>query len=113
MIDCFGGPFFIRNDKITIINMNNVNLYPGVVLVKDKSQIRKVYKLNEDDILEILSEHLAKKSKFDTFRSRSLLIGEAEKDSRLISVIRDIEDVEIRVLDLEEIDKRTEFNGDH
>ena len=84
-----------------------------VVNVKEIHKKRKTFKLNEDDILEILSEHLAAKSKFDTFWSQSSLIGEAGKDLRLISVIGELEDSDIKDLDLEEIDKKIDFNGDH
>jgi hypothetical protein len=81
--------------------------------MEDLSKKRRFFKLNEDDILEILTEHLAEKYKFDTFQSKAIILGSIEKDLRLIAAIGDLEDDEISKLDLESIDKLIEFNGDH
>ncbi|MEH7159354.1 hypothetical protein [Neobacillus drentensis] len=78
--------------------------------VKDK---RKVFKYNEDDILELLSEYLAEENGFDTFRSKTILKGTPNKDLRLIAVIGELEDDNISKLDLDDIDKSIEFNGSH
>ncbi|MEH7073788.1 hypothetical protein [Neobacillus drentensis] len=78
--------------------------------VKDK---RKVFKYNEDDILELLSEYLADENGFDTFRSKTILKGTPNKDLRLIAVIGELEDDNISKLDLDDIDKSIEFNGSH
>ena len=78
--------------------------------VKEK---RKVFKYNEDDILEILSEYLAEENGFDTFRSKTILKGTPNKDLRLIAVIGELEDDDIGKLDLDDIDKSIEFNGSH
>ena len=74
---------------------------------------RKIFKYNEDDILEILSEYLAEENGFDTFQSRVVLIGEANKDLRLVAVIGELEDDDINNINLDEIDSKREFNGSH
>lgn len=74
---------------------------------------RKVFKYNEDDILEILSEYLAEENGFDTFQSKAILKGTPNKDLRLIAVIGELEDNKIGKLDLDDIDKSIEFNGSH
>lgn len=74
---------------------------------------RKVFKYNEDDMLEILSEYLADANGFDTFSSRSILFGAPGKDLRLISVIGELGDNEILNLDFQELDRQMDFNGTH
>jgi len=74
---------------------------------------RKVFKLNEDDILEILSEHLAEESGFDTFQSQAILLGTPGNDLRLVAVVGDLEDDEISGIDLEEMDIELNYNGSH
>lgn len=88
---------------------------PRVIEIDEEDLVakRKVFKYNEDDILEILSEHLAGANGFDTFNSFSILYGEPGKDLRLISVIGDLNDHEIDRLDLQEIDRQMDFNGTH
>lgn len=74
---------------------------------------RKILKYNEDDILEILTEYLATENGFDTFQSKSIILGTPGKDLRLVTVISDEDDDEISKLNLEEIDKESDFNGTH
>lgn len=74
---------------------------------------RKIFKYNEDDILEILSEYLAEAYGFDTFQSNVILIGESNKNLRMIAVIGDLEDDDIRNIDLDKLDNEMEFNGSH
>lgn len=74
---------------------------------------RKIFKYNEDDILEILSEYLATENGFDTFQSKSIILGTPGKDLRLVSVISDVDDDDITKLNLEEIDKESVYNGTH
>lgn len=78
-----------------------------------QSEKRKIFKYNEDDILEILSEYLAVENGFNTFQSRTLLLGTPGKDLRLIAVVGELEDDDIMNLDLEEIDKKMDYNGSH
>jgi hypothetical protein len=81
--------------------------------MKGKSQKRKIFKYNQDDILEILTEYLAEENGFDTFQSKAILMGSPGKDLRLIAVIGDLDDDDISNLDLEELDKEIDFNGSH
>ncbi|HJV17981.1 MAG TPA: hypothetical protein VJ546_11515 [Bacillales bacterium] len=74
---------------------------------------RKIFKFNEDDILEILSEYLAEEHGFNLFRSKIMLKGEANKDIRMIAVIGDLEDEEISKLNLDNIDVEMDYNGSH
>lgn len=80
---------------------------------KALSKKRKIFKYNEEDILEILSEYLAEENGFDTFQSRAILVGESNKNLRAIIVIGDSEDDEISKLNLENIDSNIGFNGSH
>ncbi|MED4531437.1 hypothetical protein [Metabacillus fastidiosus] len=74
---------------------------------------RKLFKYDEDDILEILTEYLAEANGFDTFQSTAILLGEPGKDLRLITIISDLEDDDIISLNLEKIDVEMDFNGSH
>lgn len=82
-------------------------------LKKGTGKDRMLFKYNEDDILEILSEHLAEVSGYEKFRSRAILLGKPDKDLRLLCVVGDLEDEEIDNIDLEELDKNMDFNGTH
>lgn len=72
-----------------------------------------MFKFNEDDILEILTEYLAESSGFGTFNARAILLGTPNKDLRLVAVINESEDESISQLDLEECDRNMDFNGSH
>ncbi|KQU13792.1 hypothetical protein ASG61_30055 [Bacillus sp. Leaf75] len=74
---------------------------------------RKYFKYNEQDILEILSEYLHTNSNSETISSKAILLGETAKDLRLVTVVGDGEDEELYETDLEEIDKKIDFNGSH
>ncbi|MDF2788860.1 MAG: enoyl-CoA hydratase/carnithine racemase [Neobacillus sp.] len=78
-----------------------------------KQSNRKIFKFNEDDILEILSEYLAEEHGINLFRSKIMLKGEANKDIRMIAVIGDLEDEEISKLNLDDIDEVMDYNGSH
>jgi len=75
-------------------------------------QKQMIFKYDEEDILEILSEYLAKKNDFETFNSKSAFLGTPGKNLRLISVIDD-EKSDLSDTNLSEIDKQINFNGDH
>lgn len=81
-----------------------------VVMMDNK---RKYFKYNEQDILEILSEYLYTNPNSETISSKAILLGETAKDLRLVAVIGDGEDEELFETDLEEIDKKIDFNGSH
>jgi len=72
---------------------------------------RKVIKLNEDDILEILIEHFQTNNKVEN--AKGILFGESGKDLRFVGVFGSINDIDIGRIDLGEVDKDMEFNGDH
>ncbi|MFB5284683.1 hypothetical protein [Peribacillus sp. Hz7] len=74
---------------------------------------RKVFKYNQDDILEILMEYLAEENGFNTFQSKAMLAGNVDEGIRLIAVIGDLEDDDICKLDLDKVDKENDFNGTH
>ena len=74
---------------------------------------RKYFKYNEQDILKILSEYLHTNTNSETISSQAILLGETAKDLRLVAVIGDGEDEELFETDLEEIDKKIDFNGSH
>ncbi|MED4455722.1 hypothetical protein [Metabacillus fastidiosus] len=74
---------------------------------------RKIFKYNEDDILEILSEYLAEETGFDTYQSTAILLGTPGKDLRLIAVIGSEDDDDITKLNLEDIDNEVNYNGTH
>ncbi len=70
-------------------------------------------KLNEDDLLEILLEHFQEIEFKTSSFSRAILLGTPGKDLRFISIFGDEDDIELRKCNLEEIDRRCDFNGDH
>ena len=72
---------------------------------------RKYFKYNEQDILKILSEYFHTNSDSESINSQVILLGETAKDLRLIAVVGDGEDEELFETDLEEIDKKIDFNG--
>jgi len=72
-----------------------------------------VFKYNEDDLLEILTEHLAKENDFGEFCARAVIVGTPGKDLRMIAIIGDSEDDSIRSENLEELDEKMEYNGSH
>ena len=74
---------------------------------------RKYFKYNEQDILEILSEYLHTNANSESINSQAILLGETAKDLRLVAVVGDSEDEELFETDLEEIDKKIDFNGSH
>ena len=84
---------------------------------KRKSQVSqgiKYFKYNEDDILELLTEALAKENSYGTFYSKSKLLGTSGNDLKLIAVIGELDDDDkIQSINLEEVDKNMGFNGSH
>ncbi|MGG3178083.1 hypothetical protein ABEQ41_07405 [Priestia megaterium] len=74
---------------------------------------RKYFKYNEQDILKIMAEYLHANSNSESINSQAILLGETAKDLRLVAVVGDGEDEEIFETDLEEIDKKIDFNGSY
>ncbi|MCY8499784.1 hypothetical protein P8917_17040 [Bacillus atrophaeus] len=74
---------------------------------------RKVFKFNQDDILEILTEHIAKENDLDIWHLKAILLGSSDKDVRLITVIGELDDDDITDIDLHEIDKSINYNSSH
>lgn len=81
-----------------------------VVMMDNK---RKYFKYNEQDILKILSEYFHTNSSSESINSQVILLGETAKDLRLIAVVGDGEDEELFETNLEEIDKKIDFNGSY
>ncbi|XEC96693.1 hypothetical protein AB6A23_09235 [Paenibacillus tarimensis] len=79
----------------------------------EKFRKKEIFKYNEDDILEILTEYLAENMGFETFGSKAMIIGTPGKDLRLIAVIGELDDESVDEVDLLELDMRTEYNGSH
>jgi hypothetical protein len=73
----------------------------------------KVFKYNEDDILEVLLEYLAEKNGFNLYSSKGILLGLPGKDLRLIAVLGDLEDETVDYFDLDEADQSMDYNGTH
>ena len=74
---------------------------------------KKIFKYNEDDILEILTEYLAEKVKVEEFHARAIIKGMPGKDLRIVAVVGDAADNSIEEVDLNIIDLITEYNGSH
>lgn len=70
-------------------------------------------KYNEDDILEILTEYLAKAFNFEEFNARAMIIGTPGNDLRMIAVIGDSNDNSIEDENLDMIDTKIDYNGSH
>ncbi|KAF1083694.1 hypothetical protein SPSYN_03151 [Sporotomaculum syntrophicum] len=75
---------------------------------------KKLYiKYNEDDILEIVTEYLAKEHGFEEFNSRAQLLGTPGVDIRVVAVIGESKDDSVNDVNLNEMDLKTEYNGPH
>lgn len=70
----------------------------------------KFFKLNEDDILEIVSEYVAEKTGIKEFSSKSIALGTPLQDLRVIVAVSN---ESLSDIDLLSVDKEIEFNGEH
>lgn len=70
----------------------------------------QLFKLNEDDILEIVSEYVAEKTGIKEFSSKSIALGTSSKDLRVIVAVSSESLLDI---DLVGVDKEIEYNGEH
>lgn len=73
---------------------------------------KKYIKLDADDIMEILLEHYQEQFT-DSDYSKGIMLGTPDNELRFIAVFGKIEDEEIQKIDLEELDKKMDYNGDH
>lgn len=74
----------------------------------------KYFKYNQDDILEILTEYIAKEHDYGTFYSKAELKGLVGKDLRFLMAVGTLdEDERVENVDLEQLDKTLDFNGSH
>lgn len=69
------------------------------------------FKLNSDDILSIVKDRLAQEVEFKDGHSAILNFIEDEKGLRIVAVFSDLDD-DLEKIDLNEIDKEIDFNGD-
>lgn len=72
-----------------------------------------MFKYNEDDILEILTEYLAEQNDFGTFGAKAILFVTENEDLRAVVVISEFEDDSIHRVGIEQKDKKIHFNGIH
>ena len=77
-----------------------------VISVKDI----QLFKLNEDDILEIVSEYVAEKTGIKEFSSKSIALGVPSKDLRVIVAVSN---ESLSDIDLFSVDEEIEYNGEH
>lgn len=70
----------------------------------------QLFKLNEDDILEIVSEYVAQKTDIKEFSSKSIALGTPSKDLRIIVAVSG---ESLSDIDLVSLDKEIEYNGEH
>ena len=75
--------------------------------------VRRCFKkLDEDDILEILSEHFIEGELKGYINSHCRLFGNIGEDLRFVGAFSDDED-EYLQCDLEKLDEEMDYNGDH
>ena len=70
----------------------------------------KIFKLNEDDIMSLISKVVAEKMGFEEYSSKSLILGTVSQDLRLIIAVSPNS---VQNVDLIELDRNMEFNGEH
>ena len=80
-------------------------------------KVRKVVKLNQDEILSILGEYFNDSN--DKFVPKQVwgthwnLFGKLNEDLRLVCILTNCEeDIEMHNIDLEEVDRNHDFTGD-
>lgn len=80
------------------------------------SKEKKVLKLNQDEILSIITEYLNDSG--DKYVSKQVcatsvcIFGKANEDLRLVCVLSNNDEEEIFDIDLEDVDKKYDFTGD-
>lgn len=73
---------------------------------------RSYFKLNIDDVMEIVSEHMAISEGFESFSTNTKVIKDGEEWYLLIA-IGELEDMEIDHIDMDKLSKRVKYNGTH
>ena len=68
------------------------------------------FKLNKDDILEIVSTFIAEKTGINEFTTKSIILGTSSEKLRMVVAVGDSD---LSDVNLEEIDKNIDFNGEH
>ena len=70
-------------------------------------------KYDQDDILEIVTEAMAKEYKFGEFNINAMVLGTPGVDLRIVAVVGELDDKSIYEVDLEAVDKEMDYNGFH
>lgn len=73
---------------------------------------RTYYKLNIDDVIEIVSDYLAENSGYKTFATNTRVF-EDEGNWNMVIAIGEADDFEIHKIDMEELNKNIKYNGIH
>ena len=73
---------------------------------------RQYFKLNEDDILGIVSDYLSTQVDFNTFNSRVSFVENEDNEYRIIAAYGELEDESIDEIDFEVLDKTLKFNSE-
>ncbi len=73
---------------------------------------RKFFKLNIDDVMEIVSEYLATSEGFECFSTNTKIVEENGKWYMVIA-IGNLEDKGIDYINMEELSQKIEYNGNH
>lgn len=73
---------------------------------------RSYFKLNIDDVMEIVSEHLAVSDGFECFSSNTKIV-EDDGEWYMLIAIGELEDMGIDNLDMDKLNKNIEYNGSH
>ena len=72
------------------------------------------FKYNQDDILEILTEYLAKENGYGTFYSKATVLGSPGVDLRFLVALGTLDEDEfVEKVDFEILDTNLDFNGSH
>lgn len=72
----------------------------------------KYFKLNEDDLLEIIIDYCYDQCP-ELSSAHAVFLGESGKDLRCIAVLDDDEFLKVTDEQIKDIDENKEFNGDH
>lgn len=71
-----------------------------------------IIKLDSDDIMEILLEYYQERFA-DSDVSKGIILGSPDDGLRFVAVFGKMDDPEIHHIDLEEVDRQNDYNGDH
>ena len=71
---------------------------------------RTYYKLNEEDVMEIVSEHLAEQAGYKTFGTNTRIFSDG-KSWNMVIAIGEAEDFEIHRMDMEKLNRVLDYFG--